>query len=116
VTFGPRPACPDLAMTDSEQFGVQVGSVGTLTVGGQVGRAYWTGFVVKQVLKPGKQVVIVWDSPVRLSTVYDTPSVVESVLEYRRPGRWLPKGVTYKNMNGSISFGNRVNGYEQGIF
>ncbi len=110
---------------------IRVGDVGTFTVGGRVGRAYWYGFTVTKVVKPGKTLEVEFDTPVLVGKEqsvqtpdpsgvgwrYYTPEQSKyRTLQYRSPGRWMFKGVSAKDMNGTITMGQKVTGSEQGIF
>lgn len=110
---------------------IVVNDVGTYTTGGRYGRTYWKGFVVTEVITPGKKIKIELDVPILIGeetmTQIDNPDgygwitfIPESnktrILEYRRPGRWMFKGETAKNRKGEISFGEKKTGAEEGIF
>ena len=100
---------------------VKVGDVGTYTKGGRVGREYWDGFDVIEVIKPGKSVRVLFDRPISIGNedfiqIPDTEENRFRILEYRRPGRWMFKGVTAKNTSGSIRMGIKKIGGEEGMF
>jgi hypothetical protein len=110
---------------------VRVGDVGTFTVGGRVGRAHWYGFTVTKVVKPGKTIEVEFDTPVLVGkeqlittpgingigwTHSKPPQSKYRTLQYRNPGRWMFKGVPAKDMNGTITMGQKITGSEQGIF
>jgi hypothetical protein len=108
---------------------IKVGDVGTYTRGGRVGRQYWDGFVVTKIITPGKKVEVKFDIPIRIGKEeyiqienpngpgwirYLPKNSDIRILEYRRPGRWMFKGVPAKDMSGSISFGEKRTEIEQG--
>lgn len=110
---------------------IKVGDVGTYTKGGRYGRTYWDGFIVTKILSLGKKIEVEFDNPIRVGKEemeqIDNPDgfgwinfIPEKnkfrVLEYRKPGRWMFKGVTAKDTFGSISFGEKKTEIEQGYF
>ena len=111
---------------------IRVGDVGTFTTGGRVGRARWYGFTVTKVVKPGKTLEVVFDSPILVGKeqlvttpapggfgwTHHTPEQNKyRTLQYRRPGKWLFKGIPAKDMiDSSIRMGQKLSGTEEGIF
>jgi hypothetical protein len=117
----------------NDPYQIKVGDVGTYTTGGRVGREYWDGFVVTEIIKPGKSIRVTFDRPILVgkeeliaTPVYpDRPVPVTHhipeenkyrILQYRKPGRWMFKGVSARNMSGRITMGTKRTGAEEGIF
>ena len=98
---------------------IQVGNVGTYQTGGRYGRAYWDGFVVTRIISPGKKIEVEFDTPIDLPNEPHDNNPKRSktrILEYRRPGRWMFKGLPAKDMFGHISMGQKRTEVEQGWF
>jgi hypothetical protein len=108
---------------------IKIGDVGTYTKGGQYGRAYWYGFTVTKIIS-SKKVEVQFDCAILIGKEevsrkelpngfynYFIPEENKfRTLEYRKPGRWMFKGVPAKDMFGSISFGEKRIELEQGYF
>jgi hypothetical protein len=111
---------------------IQVGDVGTYTRGGQYGRQYWDGFTVTKIVTVGKKIEVEFDKPILVGdekalskpvpgsdylVIWYTPEEYKyRTLEYRRPGKWMFKGVPAKKLFGSISMGEKRTEIEQGYF
>lgn len=115
-------------MNDDINMQVNVGDVGTYTRGGQYGRKYWDGFVVTKIISP-RSVEVEFDKPILLAdeepisiagevgVIYQIPEERKiRILEYRRPGRWMFKGIPANKMSGHIYMGEKKTGAEEGIF
>lgn len=111
---------------------VKVGDVGTYERGGKYGRTYWDGFVVTKVINP-KKIEVEFDEPIRVgkeemqskpapngggyAVIWYIPEENKyRTLEYRRPGKWMFKGVQAKDMFGFITLGEKRTEIEQGYF
>jgi hypothetical protein len=107
----------------------QKGDVGTWYRGGHVGRAYWDGFTIIEVISP-KRLRVEFDKPILIGDEQLTATPAEGggwyystppenkirVLEFRRPGKWMFQGVPAKKMHGHIKLGEKKTGAEEGQF
>lgn len=132
ITTATRPLIPIPAPNNitNDPYQIKVGNVGTYSTGGKVGREYWNGFEVIEIISPGKSIRVAFDDPLLIGkeepvAVPDLNNTVRyyipeeykfRILQYRRPGKWMFKGVPAKDMHGSITIGTKRTGGEEGIF